>query len=333
MELHERSTLDVQVVHDNNSSKTFRLDKQKAFSASPYLSRLGRRAPNHLITLHNVQPIVFGLFDFWLRRRQSNRWSIGPNLEAYQEEPWLSNTAAAYVLAQRLESKNFSRFCFEKFIQNCALAPFGPWHYIEDQLQPDTPLRRFSNHWVVWNASILRESDHEYLGLKALESLSMVDEYTGDPRNIDPEHWYTAGCGDSIAPRCFHNPRHRQVCIEERTRLERPLPDEWGHSEEQTYHQLGGIPVPQLPQLPQPIQPPQPIPLPQIPQLPPLQSFPRPMPSRSLSPSFRPSQRYGTDPTLRGGGLLFRMIRVLLTVSKSPWAPAYLRCRYLLNYA
>ncbi|KAM0553119.1 hypothetical protein ACHAPJ_007668 [Fusarium lateritium] len=167
------------------------------------------------ITIHDVNPGEFRLFRDWIRSRKT---LVDSKENPYVREPWLSNTAQAWLLGQRLEAQTFQKFCLEKFIENCALVPFGPWRLIEEKAHAKSPLHRFSNHWIAWDASLVQDGTHEYGGLKAVSLAKDVDEYTGDPRNYDQEHWYSE-CADQVSPRCEHNPR---VIAETKEQAQRP---------------------------------------------------------------------------------------------------------------
>ena len=76
-------------------------------------------------------------------------------------------------------------------------------------MSENSPLHRFSNHWIAWNVSLLASGKSEFAGLHAVTYANEVNEYTGDPRQYDRDHWYST-CGNLISPRCDHNPKARE---------------------------------------------------------------------------------------------------------------------------
>ncbi|CAM1510551.1 Fc.00g008860.m01.CDS01 [Cosmosporella sp. VM-42] len=201
-------------VGNKGHTHTFRVKETEACAASKHLAQLvTRRDSDDPIRLCKEDPDLFELFCNWLKNRNSQP-TVNVDASSHLLEPWLSKTAEAWVLAIRLEAPTFAEFCLDKFTQNCALAPFGPWNFIEENARQNSPLRRFSNHWVAWNVSLLAAESHEFVGLHAAAYASKVDEYTGDPRQYDRKHWYSV-CGNLISPRCDHNPKVR----EEKARL------------------------------------------------------------------------------------------------------------------
>lgn len=139
----------------------------------------------------------------WLRERHL---APGPEAPSYQIEPWLSNTAKAWVLSRKLEAPEYEEFCLRMFINNCALAPLGPWQYVQDKTPPDSPIRRFSNHYIAWKVSILRGRPSEFDGLEAAALAAQASGDIKDPRQYDCVHWYSP-CGDQVDAACEHNPK------------------------------------------------------------------------------------------------------------------------------
>jgi len=114
-----------------------------------------------------------------------------------------------------------------QFIQNCALAPRGPWKFIEDNAPSKSPLLRFSNHWVAWNSSLSGPGVNEYTGLNAAKLADQFKTSSRDPRIFDLMHWYSV-CGNNINAQCPHDPIFREN-ERERERLRRRLPPlVWG---------------------------------------------------------------------------------------------------------
>ncbi|KAF7557513.1 hypothetical protein G7046_g6019 [Stylonectria norvegica] len=198
-------------VGSGSHTRTFHLNKAQTTRASAHIAHLvadgtSLSSPSP-VAITDQDPDVFALFALWLTSLAASP----PTTEAnpYLQEPWLSRTAEAWVLAKRLAAPSFAKFCLKRFIENCALAPFGPWAYIEAVAEKGSALRRFSDHWVAWNANLLTGENHEFVELEAASNASRVDEYTGDPRYFDYEHWYVP-CGDDISPRCDHNFKVRE---------------------------------------------------------------------------------------------------------------------------
>jgi hypothetical protein len=201
-----KRTLDIIVVHLSQPNRRFCVDKYSTCDQSSYIAR-NIWLEDPIIIL--ADPRVFEMFVHWLRRLDSPSTAPPHDSSLYLEEPWLSRTAEAWILAERLEAPAFARFCLLKFIKTCSLAPFGSWHLIESKTHPSSPLRRFSNHWVSWNVSLISGATHEYAGLQAASCADLVTQYTGDPREYDSTHWYLP-CGDKVSPDCIHNPAIRR---------------------------------------------------------------------------------------------------------------------------
>jgi hypothetical protein len=199
------------LVSSKSESRRFTLNPGPLYASSAYLARKGARSsqPGSQIRLNVTDMDLFRMFLTWIKASRSKE-DMDSLEEDIREEPWLSKTAHAWIFSTLLEAPEFASFCLVAFMRNCALAPTGPWALIETKALPGSPLRRFANHWVAWNASFLTGTTHEYVGLKAASYTKMVDAYTGDPREYDELHWYTLGCGDSLSPRCSHNPAARK---------------------------------------------------------------------------------------------------------------------------
>ncbi|KAH0561970.1 hypothetical protein GP486_003321 [Trichoglossum hirsutum] len=195
--------------------------------SSSYFRRRCTSGSRDIIDLDEDDPVVFDLFLKWLRNPDP---PITYNPDGQSQEPWLSNSAAAWILGKKLRTtEGFKKYALSQFIQNCALAAFGPWDTIEREAPPGSPLRRFSDHWVAWNCRLSGSGANEFTGLHAALRAPLVPENTRDPRIYDIEHWYSS-CGDGMHPGCIHDPITRQENIDE---ANRPPPEplvEWGRS-------------------------------------------------------------------------------------------------------
>jgi len=137
------------------------------------------------------------------------------------------NVAAAWILGHHLDAVMFQKYALSQFIQNCAIAPRGPWKFIEEKAPAQSPLLRFSNHWVAWNSSLSGSGPNEYTSLNAAKLADQVKTSTRDPRILDMNHWYM-DCGNNINAKCTHDPIFRGE-ERERDRLKARLPPtEWG---------------------------------------------------------------------------------------------------------
>ncbi|KAI4185118.1 MAG: hypothetical protein L6R41_004325 [Letrouitia leprolyta] len=145
----------------------------------------------------------------------------------YSDEPWLSNAAAAWLLGHQLDATRFQEYALSQFIQNCALVLRGPWKMIEESAPVDSPLRRFSNHWVAWDASLSGSLLNEYENLIAAEQADQVRSSTRDPRTLDLNHWYL-DCGNDINAQCDHDPIFRANQWEKERLRKRAPPPVWG---------------------------------------------------------------------------------------------------------
>lgn len=123
----------------------------------------------------------------------------------YSDEPWISNAAAAWLLGHRLKAALFQEYALSQFVQNCALAVRGPWRLIEEKAPAQSPLLRFSEHWVAWNCSLSGPGLNEYTGTSAAKYADQVKPSTRDPRTMELSHWYS-DCGNDINAKCAHDP-------------------------------------------------------------------------------------------------------------------------------
>lgn len=193
---------------------SFTVDRNQASAVSGYFARLFAFKEKHEHDISGLDIETFRLFHSWLKDREL---PPDPEDDVYQTEPWLSSTAHAWVLSRILEAPEFEHFCLRTFIKNCALAPFGPWGYVQDNTPPDSPIRRFSNHWIAWNVGILKRETTEFDGLEAKALASQADGYTGNPRLYKLAHWYSP-CAARVNAACDHNPKIK----EEREHLRPP---------------------------------------------------------------------------------------------------------------
>ncbi|KAL8834150.1 MAG: hypothetical protein Q9170_003897 [Blastenia crenularia] len=182
--------------------------------------------PSHVtdVDLPDGDPIAAEMFVEWAKRPKS------PIIYApgqYSDEPWTSNAAAAWLLGHRLDAAMFQEYALSQFIQNCAVALRGPWKLIEDCAPAESPLRRFSIHWVAWDSSLSGPYSNEYANLDAAKHASQVRSSTRDPRILDLDHWYS-DCGNDINAQCDHDPIF-QANQREKDRLrKRTSPPVWG---------------------------------------------------------------------------------------------------------
>jgi hypothetical protein len=68
-----------------------------------------------------------------------------------------------------------------QFMQNCALAARGHRRSIEEKSPAQSPLLRFSDHWVAWNASLSGPGVNEHTGLDAAKLADQVKGFTKHP--------------------------------------------------------------------------------------------------------------------------------------------------------
>ncbi|EKJ69454.1 hypothetical protein FPSE_10366 [Fusarium pseudograminearum CS3096] len=195
----------------DSEDKSWQLERRQACSVSPYLARIFNPESTHEAVISNTKHEVLELFCDWAKNPTT---LVDSNDNSHMQEPWLSNTAAAWLLGERLKAEDFKKYCMSVFIKNCAFSPFGPWKEIETYARDESPLARFSNHWIAWNISLLEHVPLEYAGLKAVDLAKSVTQYTGDPRDLDKGHWYSS-CGDQIGLLCKHHPIAKQKTVDE----------------------------------------------------------------------------------------------------------------------
>jgi hypothetical protein len=189
------------------------------------------------------------MFLEWIKNPES---PISYSPDGYSEEPWLSNAAAAWVLAKKLHAVEFEEYALSQFIQNCALPAFGPWKYIETMAPPGSSICRFSDHWVAWNYHLAGSGRNEFSDLKGKSRAVQVTEKTRDPRIYDIDHWYLT-CGNDINPSCSHDPIARQEKLQQDNHRPDP-PPEWGSSfelqREEPQHRRNSSSSLQIPYIP-----------------------------------------------------------------------------------
>ncbi|KAJ4123226.1 hypothetical protein NW768_009756 [Fusarium equiseti] len=202
---------------DDSDTESFQLQRQQITSASRYLARILAKKRARTVVIRNTRREALELFCRWA---QDPKAFDDPSEDVCMQEPWLSNTAAAWILGQGIEAKEFQSSCLKVFIKNCALAPFGPWKEIEERAKDKSPLVRFSNHWVAWIFSTVQSVPQEFEGLKAVARAKKLTRYIEDPRVFDQDHWYST-CGDHISPHCAHHPKAKEKRADEvKTRRE-----------------------------------------------------------------------------------------------------------------
>ena len=224
-------------VGNGDSAKTFLVNKRAICKFSGYCQRRCTSGWQDEIDLEQDDPVVFDLFFQWT---QCPVPPISYDPDGESKEPWLSNSAAAWILAKKLQTmEQFKKYALAQFIQGCALLVFGPWELIEREAPPKSPLRRFSDHWIAWNSRLSGPGPNEFSGLHAAHRAGLVPKMARDPRIYDIEHWYS-GCGDDMSPGCAHDPITRQEKIDEANRPPLAPLAEWGHSFEA---QRTGLPL------------------------------------------------------------------------------------------
>jgi hypothetical protein len=183
----------------------------------------------------SYDPTVLGLFTQWLSNPQLPR-VYSPT--EYSDKIWTDHAVHAWYLAQELSAGVFEKYALSHFIQNCALAAFGPWKLIEERGPEDGSLSKFSRHWVAWNYHLAGSGACEYDGLNATKLAHLVTGETRDPRIYDLEHWYE-NCGDYVNSLCLHDPIYReQLALEAKTKKQ-TKPKEWGAESERRAQNLG----------------------------------------------------------------------------------------------
>lgn len=215
-------------VGEGQEQELFTVDVKTLRSAARFRDELSHDKGLQEFELPDHSPQVFRLFlEFCQKPHDPITYRPGQ----YSPEPWLSASAAAWVLAVHLRARRFEKYALSQLIQNCAVALEGPWEYVEQHTIEGSALRRFSNHWIAWNAWLSNCDTHEYRDLRAASLARYVTPNTQDPRKIALDHWYSF-CGDDMNTTCEHDPISRQQQREKQSRTERPPPDNWGYSDE-----------------------------------------------------------------------------------------------------
>ena len=191
---------------DDPDTESFQLDRQQVRSASRYLSRVLAQKRPRTIVIRKTRHEALEIFCRWVQDPEA---FDSASEDVYMQEPWLSNAAAAWILGQGILAESFQRFCLRIFINNCALAPFGPWKVIEEHANDNSPLMRFSNHWIAWIFSTVQGVPQEFEGLRAVSRAKQLTRHIEDPRMFDQDHWYST-CGDQISPHCPHHPKAKE---------------------------------------------------------------------------------------------------------------------------
>jgi hypothetical protein len=208
------------IVGSAGKAKAFQIERDLIRHLSPFIRDALWNPWENEISLDKYEPVAFDLFSKWIHGHETPEVYIPIQLS---EEPWLSNGADICLLAMKLQCLNFEKEALFHFIRYCALAPFGPWAQIEREAPQQSPLRRFSNHWVAWNFYLSACGKSEYMSLEAASFASQVTGQTRDPRIFDIEHWFSR-CGDSLATGCSHDPVSRQEELEQKAVRRKPLP-------------------------------------------------------------------------------------------------------------
>ena len=183
-----------------------------------YLHSLAPSEPNS-VDLPDEDATAVEMFVDWAKTpKPPIIYTVGQ----YSDEPWTSNAAAAWLLGHRLDAASFQEYALSQFVQNCALAIRGPWRLIEEKAPAQSPLLRFSKHWVAWNSSLCGPGLNEYTGTNAAKYADQVKPSTRDPRIMDLNHWYL-DCGNEINAKCTHDPIFRaNEQVKERLRKRTP---------------------------------------------------------------------------------------------------------------
>ena len=171
------------------------------------------------LDLPDEDPTAAEMFVEWAKRPKP---PIVYAAGQYSDEPWISNAAAAWFLGHRLDATLFQEYALSQFVQNCALAVRGPWRLIEEKAPAQSPLLRFSKHWVAWNSSLSGPGLNEYTGTNAAKYADQIKPSTRDPRIMDLNHWYL-DCGNDINAKCAHDPIFR-ANQQEKERLRKRTP-------------------------------------------------------------------------------------------------------------
>jgi len=198
------------------------------------------RAPLDPHRLHEHDPEVVALHLQWSSARPIpppyNPTAALPTVAsvlASSRDPWVIKAAAAWVLSRQLGDHGFEVYALAQLIRHCGVALFGPWAFIEARCPVGSSIRRFTNHWVAWNASFSTAgSASEFTGLHAATLVTQVVRgETHDPRTFALEHWFQP-CGDDLAAKCDHDPVVLRAKEREKLRPAPPRPSRLGRVDE-----------------------------------------------------------------------------------------------------
>lgn len=203
--------------------KIFTLDAELFYNNTAYTpdSHTSKAEGSLKLPQHNAA--VFELFVNWIKN-QEKPIPYMPN--EFSPEPWLSLSAHACILGQKLQAHQFEAYALSQFITNCGLAELSTWEFIEKEALPESTIRLFSDHWIAWNCYILGTENSEYDDLRASGLSVFVTEDTRDPRIYELDHWYST-CGQHLDPDCSHDPIFKINQQEEANRVKKPVSD-WG---------------------------------------------------------------------------------------------------------
>lgn len=185
-------------------------------------------------TFPEQDPDVLALYTNW-----SSSPTIPPIYDPSETTPldrrsiWANKAPAAWLLARQLRDQAFERYALAQLIRHCGTSLFGPWAFIEARCPVGSSIRRFTNHWVAWNASFCPVGPNsEYTGLYATTLVNkIVRNETHDPRPFDLDHWFQS-CGDEFVTKCNHDPVVRRAKERERLRPKTQEPSAVGMAEE-----------------------------------------------------------------------------------------------------
>jgi hypothetical protein len=103
-------------ISTGSKTKTFQVPKASLCRQSTYFSK---KECTGIIVLEDLDPVTFALFCQWVHKPAK---PVEYRAEEYTEESWISNAAAAWVLAKKLRAPQFEKYALSQLIQNCALA-------------------------------------------------------------------------------------------------------------------------------------------------------------------------------------------------------------------
>ncbi|RSM07318.1 hypothetical protein CDV31_008683 [Fusarium ambrosium] len=201
------------ILHFGIGECSIQVDRKELSAVSGFFAKVFDPGDHNEQFINGLDPEMFRLFLGWVKDRD-----VGS--AAYRKEPWLSFTANAWVLSTQIDAPEFGHFCLKAFMSNCALAPFGPWQYVQKYTPSDSPIHRFSNHYIAWNVSLLSGTPSEFDDLAAAALAAQAKGDIEDPRLYDCAHWYSP-CGDRVDSVCEHSPEFMKE--KKRRRLSPPI--------------------------------------------------------------------------------------------------------------